>query len=204
MDGFRKAVLLVAVAVAGGLGSPALAGADDAKERWEEHGELVRSRQTIDPLGSELFGENVNYYSGGLSFYHADISIPGNSALPVAIGRSYAVTDLRNKRVRDLPFADWDLDLPYVQGVYAAQSGWVRSGSPAGSRCSVNQFSELEPPTYGTVDIPIFGSDYWNGIQMNLPGRGSEDLHLANNHSTSLLSPSATQVPAPAGGPGTG
>ncbi|NHA16189.1 RHS repeat domain-containing protein [Thioalkalivibrio sp. XN279] len=199
MNGFRTVILLVAVA--GGLGFPGLAGADDAKERWEEHGELVRSRQSIDPLGSGLFGENVNYYSGGLSFYHADISIPGNSVLPVAIGRSYAVTDLRNKRVRDLPFADWDLDLPYVQGVYAAQSGWVRNGSPAGSRCSVNQLSELEPPTHGTVDIPIFGSDYWNGIQMNLPGRGGEDLHLANNHSTSLLSPSATQVPAPAGGP---
>lgn len=199
MHGFRKAILLVAVASA--LIVPAMAWADDSKERWEEHSELVRSRQTIDPLGSDLFGENVNYYSGGLSFSHADISVPGNNALPVAVGRSYAVTDLRNKLVRDLPFADWDIDLPYVQGVYAAQSGWVRSGSPAGNRCSVVQFSDLEPPSYGTTEILITGSDYWNGIQMNLPGRGSEDLHIAHNRSPSLLPPSATQVPAPAGGP---
>lgn len=199
MHGFRKAILLVAVTSA--LIVPAMAWADDSKERWEEHSELVRSRQTIDPLGSDLFGENVNYYSGGLSFSHADISVPGNNALPVAVGRSYAVTDLRNKLVRDLPFADWDIDLPYVQGVYAAQSGWVRSGSPAGNRCSVVQFSDLEPPSYGTTEILITGSDYWNGIQMNLPGRGSEDLHIAHNRSPSLLPPSATQVPAPAGGP---
>jgi YD repeat-containing protein len=193
--------LFLSIVVTGMAMSPAATVAQDTKERWEEHSELVRARQNVDPLGSDLFGENVNYYSGGLSFTHTDVSIPGNSALPVTIARTYTATDMRNKRVRDLPFADWDLDLPYVEGIYAAQTGWVRSGSPSGQRCSLTTFGALEPPAFGTSEILISGSDYWNGLQMSLPGRGSQSLLLANSTSSSMMPPSSTQVPAPANGP---
>lgn len=34
------------------------------------------------------FGVKVGFHTGTLSFQHTDISLPGNSRLPVALGRS--------------------------------------------------------------------------------------------------------------------
>jgi hypothetical protein len=185
---------LVAIAASCLFYLPAYAIDSAPKERWEEHSELVQSAQAIDPLGSDLFGESADYYRGGLSFSHTDISIPGNSSLPVALTRTYSVTDSRSKRARDLPLADWDLSLPYISGVYAKQTGWVRqtegvNAGPGEERCAVTTSGEAIPPVVGVHPEHFNAHDYWNGITLSLPGGGGGELLLA----------SESDVPSPSG-----
>ena len=54
--------------------------------------EDVTRAETSDALamqGDRSFGDMVNLYTGSLSFSQTDVSIPGNSALPVAIVRRF-------------------------------------------------------------------------------------------------------------------
>lgn len=44
----------------------------------------------ITALGPDLFGDKLNLYNGSFSFEHTDISLPGNSALPVALTRTHS------------------------------------------------------------------------------------------------------------------
>ncbi len=94
-------------------------------------------------LGSDLFGDQVNLVNGGLSFSITDISVPGNSSLPVALTRTFAVTDRTKYLTNDEPLADWDLDLPRLSGVFAPN--WpdarctVAQAPPAAGMYSCNQ-----------------------------------------------------------------
>ena len=58
---------------------------------YYEQGILIRSGEVVEPLGPNLMGDSVNGYTGGLEFTHSDVSLPGNFALPVAVGRHRAV-----------------------------------------------------------------------------------------------------------------
>lgn len=60
--------------------------AQGAKLPWEEYERLVEKGRSIAPLDvGSMFGDKVDLYSGALSFSATDVSIPGNSGLPVAI-----------------------------------------------------------------------------------------------------------------------
>lgn len=52
-----------------------------------EQGLLMRSGETVGALGPNLMGDSINDYSGALEFSQTDASLPGNNALPVAVGR---------------------------------------------------------------------------------------------------------------------
>lgn len=51
-----------------------------------EQGLLMRSGETVGALGPNLMGDSINDYSGALEFSQTDVSLPGNNALPVAVG----------------------------------------------------------------------------------------------------------------------
>ena len=58
---------------------------------WESYGEVVEAGRSVAPLNAgSLFGDSVDLYTGSLSFSQTDVSLPGNSALPVAIARKAA------------------------------------------------------------------------------------------------------------------
>ncbi len=38
-------------------------------------------------LGADLFGDKLNYYNGSLEFVQIDVSLKGNNALPMSVGR---------------------------------------------------------------------------------------------------------------------
>ena len=61
-------------------------------------------------------GDTLNEYSGGLGFSHTDVSLPGNSALPVAVGRVLA-TGTRQTTLGSGRFGDWDIDIPHLHTV---------------------------------------------------------------------------------------
>ncbi len=92
--------------------------AQDANIYAEQH-KLVTSGPVVSGLGTDLFGDQVNTYTGSLSFRHVDISLPGNDALPMQLGRRFGVGKggLMNGH-----FGDWDIDLPSIGGVFATGS----------------------------------------------------------------------------------
>lgn len=176
------------VLVAAGLGS---ASAVDYKNEFDKK---VKASQNIGTLGNGLAGDHVNFYNGTTIFSAVDASVPGNSSLPVAIGRRYTV-EFNN--FGDMGFADWELDVPYISTVMTTAGGWISSAPTPSNRCSVTQ-SNVRPPTVTVTEdggnqfrTHGFSSfDYWHGMT----------LHLPDGDQTMLI-PSAT-VPRPtAGGP---
>lgn len=140
--------------------------AQDVNRPWEEYDKLVKTHEVVGTLGPTLFGDQVNLYNGALSFSATDISLPGNSKLPVALTRTFTVSK-RNGYVNDAPMADWDLDLPNVSGVFV--QGW---GS---QRCS----AEFTPPSIPDGLSFFAPEDYWHGNQANLPGGGGGEMLVA-------------------------
>src|SRR5688572_691860 len=83
----------------------------DAYARRSVPGDVVR------PLGEDLFGDRVNFYNGVTTFAVTDVSLPGNSTLPVAIRRTHTA-GAKGGRFGDMfegppapgLFGEWDLD----------------------------------------------------------------------------------------------
>lgn len=95
-------------------------------------GQLPRAPDAITALGPDLFGDRINLYDGSFSFEHTDVSLPGDSALPVAVSRKWAA---RAWAVRGA-MADWDVETPRVQGTFADPEGFVPWSGSAANRCS--------------------------------------------------------------------
>ncbi|WAW97476.1 RHS repeat protein [Xanthomonas citri pv. malvacearum] len=137
---------------------------DDAKAPWEEYDKLIGKRSTIAALGPTLLGDQVDLVSGALSFRHADVELPGNDALPVALARTFQVDVRTDVPYHDLPFADWDLDVPRLSGSFA--SDWPDA------RCAVPSVEAAAPPTVQVGDKYFYAPDYWHGLRADMPGGG--------------------------------
>ena len=101
-----------------------------------EYDKLIQSR--VMALGNDLLGDRLDLYSGRLSFLQTDVELPGNSALQVGVSRSFSPR--RSGETESVGhFGDWDLDLPYLTGVFASSTGWVAygTGADATKRCSL-------------------------------------------------------------------
>ena len=136
-------------------------GAAPGQYTWEEYGKRIQSSQKVAPLGPELMGENVSLSNGALSFSATDLSLPGNNKLPVSFSRSYSVFN-RKDYPSDGMLADWQVDAPSISAVYAPN--WLVGTSGSASRCSTNG----GPP----VTSPFTANDFWQGLQLNIPGGG--------------------------------
>ncbi len=155
---------------------PAPAAAEEARQPWEEYDKLIKSAEAVGTLGNDLFGDRVNLSNGALSFSTTDVSLPGNSALPVAITRTFAVSNSRGY-INDAPLGDWDLDLPRLSGVFAPT--WISGayGTP-GKRCSVTTAGAAQPPVVSAGTTDFHATDYWQGNHLSLPGGGGGEMLL--------------------------
>lgn len=139
----------------------------------EKHIERLTQAQKLAPVGVDGFGDQISYFSGGLTFSNADISLPGNSSLPVELRRTFAIEDRRELNNGPSPkghlggFAEWDLDIPHLSGMFKATVGWQVAGS------ATNRCSQPAPPA---DHYPLNSYDYWNGYNLNTPGGGSQPL----------------------------
>lgn len=122
-----------------------------SKGAWEEYSELVKGAQTIAPVGPTLFGDEVSLQHGTLSFRVTDVSLRGNSALPVAVTRTFRTRTaggamrgtLPGGNQKDGAMGDWEIDLPHVGGVFTRTTGWVNGvAGRADRRCSVANTAE--------------------------------------------------------------
>jgi YD repeat-containing protein len=135
-------------------------------------GQIDRATQNITSRGADLMGDRVNLYNGALEFVHSDVSLPGNNALPVAVGRRH--TAGRDPTIEG-HFGDWDLEIPHLRGVFTAQYGnlgWV-NGSGNTARCS----TYTAPPYYvASGQTYIYATEYWQGNFLYVPGAGAQEM----------------------------
>lgn len=133
---------------------------------WQQYDKTIANKRDIAALSNDLFQENVDLYNGRLSFKHVDIDLPGSNSLSVSLGRSFGVADMF-EYAGDNPFAEWELDVPRLSGVYAsmyAEGTSQVSYAWSGQRCS----SALTPPRVGA----FAAADYWYGLSANTPYGG--------------------------------
>ena len=168
------------LATAALIAAAQLAGAQSTDEYGvhEKHIERLTEAQKVAPVGVDGFGDQISYFTGSLAFNNVDISLPGNSGLPVELRRKLAIEDRRELNDGPSPkghlggFAEWSLDIPHLSGLFKATVGWQVAGSAPTQRCS---------STYAPAEQYPFGSqDYWNGYNLSLPGGGSEPLLVAS------------------------
>jgi RHS repeat-associated protein len=166
-----------------GLSVATAAPATLAIEALEEYSRRVDSARNITALGEDMFGDEINYFNGTTSFKVTDVSIPGNSRLPVAIGRTHAVGEQRPDGAG--LFGEWDLDIPYMTGVYATGYAWQVEGPNPHNRCSgVSPTGWYRPPTVQNTDpsVPFWrpglfeGREYWSGNSLHIPGQGDQPI----------------------------
>ncbi|WP_165967334.1 RHS repeat protein [Luteimonas aestuarii] len=152
----------------------------------------------IKALGPDLFGEEISSYTGGISFSQTDLSLPGNSSLPVSVMRRLVVDGNKSPSTntdlsiwRGYAFGEWELDLPYLTGTYSEVDGWVVNTSNPNARCSSPTTYNQYRPNSITIGIVHFNNySFWNGLQLNTPGGGEEQL-LFRSSSGPLPMPSA-------------
>ena len=141
------------------------------QQPYQEYDKQLRSAEQIGPLTSDLFGDAINVYDQATHFRQTDIALPGTNALPVALTRRF--------NIRPIPAlgqdpeiyggaGDWNIDVPFISGVFDADYGWIRRGPTKVPRCSANFIPYTEAP----FNI----SDIWSGYTVNLPGEGARSL----------------------------
>jgi RHS repeat-associated protein len=154
---------------------------------YGEYEKSVQNGKTITTLGPNLFGDQVDLSHGALYFSATDVSLPGNSDLPVALTRTNVIRNVKGYAVYDFSMADWQLDIPNIS--FESAFEWQDQ------RCSVSSATSVVPPsiqtqitdtnpnsiTYGMITTNIIRpSHYWHGFQAQMPGGG--ELLLVNNN----------------------
>lgn len=137
-----------------------------------ELAKLYTVNETFDSLGTDLAGENLDLNSGQVSFRHVDVSIPGNSALPVEFARTLALDGFTyvESYSTDAELGDWRIDVPKITTVLATQYGWPTD------RCSNFHKPPEAVPEQGSGGHPIPAVDYWHGYHAHIPGKGTQEL----------------------------
>jgi RHS repeat-associated protein len=171
---------------------PGEGGGDTAPPRtYYEQGVLIRSGETVEALGPDLMGDSINTYSGDVLFTQPDVALPGNNALPVAVGR---------RRALGAPtthggglFGDWDLDIPYLHTVATQnEPNWYGGGSKTNfSRCSQFTAPPMTNVYMGGVTMTFGSNAFWGSYHLYVPGSGDQ----------TLLKRAPGNAIAPSGGP---
>lgn len=162
----------------------------DGVDGYEEYGKRISAAQEVAPIADSIFGDHVSLYNGATRFEVTDVSIPGNSALAVAVGRDLPIDDQRMVPVGGgalRGFGDWSLDVPYVWGTFTEASGWTLGNTAATNRCSNNTTTpDSFLPLPGVQGPPVYAplEQIWNGDELHIPGEGNQIL-LANTESKS-------------------
>ncbi len=140
----------------------------NAAIEWDKRAEIG---DRLTAHGLDLLGDSIDPHTGTISFRQTDISLPGNSELPVALTRELTPGYFHSFSV-DVEFGDWSYSVPRLHLVTAASSNW------SGARCSDPQ-SVFAPQQYsGATGANAFAYpvEYSNGLILDAPGHGSQQV----------------------------
>ncbi|MDR6990218.1 hypothetical protein [Luteimonas sp. 3794] len=129
------------------------------------YGEEARKAQEFVPLSTDDDVARVNLQDGSISFDYNDIDFTVSDELSLSFGRTAGLGGPAG-------FATWDLNVPYMVGTYSSNEGW-NAGSNDGKRCSSGNFA---PKPAGSAVGALSGNNWWRGVQIYMPGKGSETL----------------------------
>lgn len=138
-----------------------------------DYSRLIASGGNVKALGTDLFGDTVDLYSGRLDIRQTDVDIPGNNALPVQVTRRFIYADAHDWAKGQ--FGDWELEIPRISGIFSTYGGWTLSltGDDAYKRCS--RFGP-PPGMAGTGGGYFPPHEYWMGTWLELGGSREELL----------------------------
>ena len=125
----------------------------------------------LAPHGNDLMGDMIDKNTGGISFQHTDISIPGNSGLEVALRRKITQGSAFYTPFQQ-GFGDWVLDLPIAHITYGFNSN---SPAPVFNNGCLNNLgvmdSYLSVTTHNT-STELEGRSHTSGSVLYVPGKG--------------------------------
>ncbi len=166
----RSEIMLAAAVI--GATIPSVASAQATVSLYEEYGKLIQSRNAVATLGNDMFGDQVNLYTGTVEFVQTDVDLSGNNKLRVAVGRRFVPNQAEETNLKGM-FADWDLEVPHLHGVFST-AGWIVAGSTT-NRCS--SFGAPPNATGSQGSNASFGpNEYWHGNFLYIPGSGDEEM----------------------------
>lgn len=150
----------------------------------DNYNSRTKAAQVIEPMTVEDFGQSVNLQDGGVSFRTTDVVVQTNSG-PITFGRKLSPTEFSTDELgsgtdfSSMPATPWELDIPYMTGIFAAGygDGWPGSNwSNDVKRCTY--LGEL-PTIYGVgtfSQVAYRPEYYFSGISINVPGHGMESV----------------------------
>lgn len=134
----------------------------------DEHLKRLKAYQTIQPYGEKPFGEEINLYTGELSFNHTDIALEG-SGPAIRVSRERSGNEFYDESMA-MAFGSWRLALPRIETLVAApryglgtpQTNWRLSY--AISAASLARCSSFSEPYMGQGGIPL--EEWWHGYEL--------------------------------------
>lgn len=139
---------------------------------WQEYNERIRATELVAPLKSDLFGDQISLYDASAEFSVVDIDLPGNSSLPVELRRRLRVESKKEMEFFG-GFGEWDIEVPYLYGVFTSTWKWNEAGNGSVGRCSEPWYPKIS--NYYELD------EIWSGNYLHMPGEGDRlMLYLGN------------------------
>lgn len=133
--------------------------------------ELGGMASRLAPHGNDLMGDMIDKNTGGITFEHTDVSIPGNSNLEVALRRKL-VQGSKSYTPYQQGFSEWVIDLPIAYTAYGFQS---TAQEPQFNNGCLEEYGSMRIDGSlggrgGTLDLDwrIFTS----GVTLHVPGQG--------------------------------
>lgn len=135
--------------------------------------ELALSRmevkEQITPETTELFGDKIDLNTGSVMFQQTDLSLKGNSSLPVSVSRTYRGS--KNNRGNNASFGDWVLDIPSISTTTLEYQPGLLSFIPSCTSASPNWVD--------TGFATVGAMQYWSGTTIEIPGVTSQKIRMA-------------------------
>ncbi|MDB5961069.1 MAG: type secretion protein Rhs, partial [Massilia sp.] len=138
-----------------------------AQTSFSEQSSLIKAPNAIARIGADLFGDSVNLYQGSLEFLHTDVSLRGNSQLPVAFQRRLVGGQQPYSIRQQGVMGNWQLDIPHLYGIFAAPDGWKTEGAAGTSVLRCSDFAPPPPAIYSSAAWDA--SEFWNGNYLHVP-----------------------------------
>jgi YD repeat-containing protein len=159
------------------VGSEASAQTGEGRYPWQEYNERMRGTEMVAPLKSELFGDQISLYDTTAEFSVVDVDLPGNSTLPVQLKRRLRVESKKEMEFFG-GFGEWDIEVPYIYGVFTATWKWNEAGNGSVGRCS--------EPWYPKISDYYDLDEIWSGNYLHLPGEGDRLMLYAGQSGLAL------------------
>ncbi|PCK29652.1 hypothetical protein, partial [Pseudoalteromonas piscicida] len=152
------------------------------KEITTNYRELFNLDHSVQPYTIDDLGEEFSPATGSVTFRQTDISIPGNSSLPVNLTRVFVGSDSFDSNTRD--FGTWGIDIPHVRANMISlkdeksfKGSWGTGKACSGKLGDVGEFTDKNRNPYYDQNLQIEkGQSFWNGDNIYIPNQGSAKI----------------------------